>query len=521
MRKKFAKLRLLIFSIGIIFIWYMAGSILKKPTYADWNTSGMKNVNTKKDHYDVLFLGTSMAVTNISAEELYIKYGIAGMSIGQPLQMEFLSYYSLEQALKKQSPQAVIFDTQALFYTEEIQKEHIEQDEAFYVHTTLDTLKNDRIKYQAVEEVKELHPDTTYWEYFSNMYYSHSNWENLNIDNFVSQRNKDIVMGSRSLFGVLENTTNDDVQAFDDNIKESADIPEINIEYLRKMKELCEKNNVELILVRSYGRKYWQMEQYNAIKSLADEMNLKFFDMAEYEDEIGFDWATDSCDGTHHNINGARKWTDFLGEYLANNFKFTDKRGLKNYQEYESEKSRYQDIEAAMEQKISLLRATNFNVYLDTLLNLEKEGTTIFISVNGDGNLTEYSQKFLTALGCKKNSEMKKDDSYYAVIDDGKIIAEKCCKEGDIINGMIGESISFEIASGGYLSQINAEIKIDEESITMGNGINIVVYNKKFKEVLSAAFFDTSLDENPTTSRYNENGMIESEIKTNFWTEKI
>lgn len=477
----------------------------------------------KKDYYDLIYVGTSMVITNISAEEIYLNYGIPSISIGEPLQMTFLSYYSLEEALKFQNPKVVIYDTQALFYTEEIQELNIDQDEAFYIHTTLDNLDNLKTKYEAVKQVKSFHPSSTYLEYFSKMYYNHAKWKNISKDNFVSLQNKDIIMGSRSLLGILENTTNDDVNRINMDDNKRTEIPEVNKEYLYKIKNLCDKNDVQLILVRSCGKKFWYMDQYNAIEELAREMNVDFLDLAIYEEQIGFDWRTDSYDGTHHNVSGTKKWSDFLGEYLINNYDFNDRRGDKKYQEFEDARIKYEDALSVINQKINLINATNFYKYLDTLYNIEKDGNTIFISISDDAstNLTDWDQNQLNAIGFNVNLKGKYGSSYYGVLDDGKIVVEECGEKSCEAEGKLSNGIPFKIISGGMLSGIKASIIIDgTEQIQGGEGINIVVYNKKKDEVLSSVFFDTFNTVNPTTSRINDTGEIEEESDINFWTTK-
>ena len=160
-----------------LMIWCGTENILQKPANIDWNMKGIDRVRENPEYYDVLFTGTSMAIFNISVEQLYLKYGITSMTLGEPEQMTFLSYYTVEEALKYQKPKAVLFDVKSLFYSEERQKEMIEENEDYYIHYTVDKLKNLKTKYDVVTQVKELHSSTKYIDYFSTMYHNHANWE--------------------------------------------------------------------------------------------------------------------------------------------------------------------------------------------------------------------------------------------------------------------------------------------------------------------------------------------------------
>ena len=147
LRKKGIQLKVIFFLIIILFGWKQCEKILEYPKQSEWLTKGLEKLSMKQDYYDVLFAGTSMAVTNVSAEELYLKYGIASCSIGEPEQMIFLSYYSLKEALKYQKPKVVCFDVQALFYSAEREKELLDSNEQATGHYTLDNIKNGKIKY--------------------------------------------------------------------------------------------------------------------------------------------------------------------------------------------------------------------------------------------------------------------------------------------------------------------------------------------------------------------------------------
>ena len=98
----------------------------------------MEKESSIPDYYDVLISGTSLAVTNVSVEKLYLKYGISSISIGEPEQLVFLSYYSLEEALKYQNPKVVLFDVQALLYLDERKRDLLNMNEDYAVLYTLD-----------------------------------------------------------------------------------------------------------------------------------------------------------------------------------------------------------------------------------------------------------------------------------------------------------------------------------------------------------------------------------------------
>lgn len=519
MKKTFNLFKIGFFLFGLIALWLVAENILQAPKSSDWDTKSEEKAREKEDYYDVLICGTSIALTNVSAEELYLKYGIASLSLGKPEQMTFLSYYSLEEALKYQSPKAVLFDVQAMFYSEEHQKEGVEDNADYLVHYTLDGMKNSGSKNEAVRQVEELDPTAVKWEYVSKMFYSHANWEDLGQDYFRESQGKDLIMGSRGLTDIFENMPIRDILTEDMEAAPEA-LPELNRKYLQKMKDLCDANGVELILLRGYGSLAWTWAQYNAIVDVAEELGVTYLDLSVSAAKIDFDMQTDSNDGSHHNLIGSKKWTDYIGEYLTEHFDFEDRREDAAYQEYEDAGSQYEELVSAMEQKISLISATDLNQYLEALQDLEPSGNAIFISVSDEasGRLSENSVALLESVGFHMDLRDEYRYSYYGVLDDGELIAEDRSESGVQTAGLLSDGTAYEIASGGLTSGLAAGILVNgEEQIQGGRGINIVVYNKDTEMILSSVFFDTCAEENPLTSRINENGEVEQETAVNYW----
>ena len=64
----------------------------------------------EKNTVDVLFLGSSHCYCGFSPQEFYDRCGIRSYNLGSSRQSTWLSYYWLREALKTQTPQAVVMD---------------------------------------------------------------------------------------------------------------------------------------------------------------------------------------------------------------------------------------------------------------------------------------------------------------------------------------------------------------------------------------------------------------------------
>lgn len=508
-----------VFLLILFLIGNTAAAILEKPVREKWPASGFSYLYDNKNYYDVIFCGTSMTITNISIEQLYTDYGIAAVTLGEPLQNSFLGYYSLEEALKYQSPEVVLFDIGSFFYSEEDVLENLE-NEHYYIHYTLDTMKNSKTKYEAFQQAKELKPDLDFWNYFSRFYYNHANWESLTKENFAPSENVKVMFGNNMLFDVYEGYAEEGPTTIQ-NLEQTEEVFELwetNKKYLLKLIELCEEKGTQLVLYRGGGSFPWTWEKYNAINEVASESGVPFLDMAFYEDEMGLDYRCDMADTKHFNVNGTRKWTDVVGKYLTEHYALEDRRADERYDEYQEEEERYQDILDAMQAKHDLLQALDFESYLDVLLKLDREENTIFLAVRREGAkmLSDSAFEKLRQLGLVAN--LTENYSYLGVVDsDG--IREACESVQTTAEGILDNQKSFYICSGGKDGYKNTSVQIDgKEYVQGGKGINIVVYNKKADEVLSSVYFDTSKYENSSVYRIVK-GKVQYEADVNLWME--
>lgn len=516
-------------SIGIIFfcvigilIWNSISHILEKPKEERWDNSGLEYSYNNRNYYDILTTGTSMAVINISNEELYLNYGISSMTLGEPEQPLFLTYYTLKEALNYQNPKVVLFDIQSLFYSEQFIKEKFLSDERHYIHFSLDGMRNIKIKKMALEEAKKYKTDLNVWDYYIDMHYNHSNWQDLTKDNFVRSRKSDIIFGNWMSLIMQENIVRTVFPKEIENTGGIETISENNLKYFSMLVNLCRENNTDLLLTRSCGAPYdFSWERDNAINNLAKQYDLDFIDFNLVEEEIGFDWSTDTVDGGHSNVSGAKKWTDYLGDYLTEHYDFVDRREDRSYDKYKENEEKYRDYLDAMNTKIGLYEQLHFKDYLRQLAQIDTTENIIMIAVSDDGTeqLDEEDKLLLKECGFQIDFSDKFRYSYIGIKDNNKVeenISEKkvhCSKQ-------VTNNTNVEVTSGGALSDTIISIKVNDLEIASGGrGFNIVVYNTATENVLSSVFFDTYAEANPQTGIIKDDQvMIETDV--NYWENK-
>lgn len=68
----------------------------------------------------------------------------------------------------------------------------------------------------------------------------------------------------------------------------------------------------------------------DAMKEYAENNDAVYINLFEHVDEIGLDVKADFQDKTHLYTSGANKVSDYLGEFLVENYDLTDFRDIKN-----------------------------------------------------------------------------------------------------------------------------------------------------------------------------------------------
>lgn len=510
-------LKLFIFISILIFWGRMVSNILCDSAGTSWATqTGMENVHKYENYFDVMFLGTSTVISNISNQELYERYGIAGVSIGEPEQLVYLTKYTLEEALIHQKPKVVFFDSKAMFYSDnDIREKTLEHKEN--IHNMVNSLKTLRVKREALEAIKTYDSEIDIWEYYSKLYYRHKNWESVGKKNFTGYNARDCMNGNIAVSNCYENINYD----YEASLSDSAAIriSEYNEKIFAEMVQMCQNAGVDLVVITGYLS---TKTQHDEMAKLTQKYDVEFIDINEDFSTVGLDINIDLHDGVHFNINGAIKWTDYLGSYLEEHYEFLDKRVDDRYAYFEKQRSVFDIQKKFMATKTELLSAITFDNYLEKLQNVDRKKNLIFISIYDDASaaLTDKEIELLEKLGLQK-ADLRGywRASYAAAILNEGIIEEFSETEAVEIVGS-EDDVLFKLGSGGYANIEKASIVInDREYMQKGRGINVVVFNKDLRQVASSIYFDTSAMPNPHAEKIlvSQTEQRKIEVGKNIW----
>lgn len=279
------------------------------------------------DYYDVILAGSSHMQYSIQPALLYGEYGIVACNTATAAQSVPNSYFMIKEMAARHKPELVVLDLFCLFY-----------DDVYFsptrFHQATDCFPLSLNKLDAIGSlVKEGHS-----EFYINYLLYHGRWKELKKTDYVL---RDDFHETYQFINGLE--------IFDEpyaplDPDDTADIPEIPLEYLKKIVDFCKEEDIELLLTvipyradqdNNDTSAVFQQQVYNTAAKLAEEWDVDFLNTLYCLDELDFDFTADMIEYSHVNVGGSRKVGEFYGKYLKENYDLPDRTGDKKYAEWQ------------------------------------------------------------------------------------------------------------------------------------------------------------------------------------------
>lgn len=268
-----------------------------------------------KDH-DVIFIGDCEVYEDFSPITLWEQYGITSYIRGSAQQLIWHSYYILEDTLRYETPDVVVFNILSMKYDEP-------QNEA-YNRMALDAMPLSGTKLRAIKA--SMTEGEEWLSYIFPLLRYHSRWHELSAEDFEFLFRRNPVSHNGYLMRV--------------DVKPVTSIPtprplpdyqfsDICYEYLDKITDLCRTNDIRLILIKAPSiYPYWYDQWDQQMVDYAARNDLLYINTLQHLEEIGIDYDTDTYDaGLHMNLSGAEKMSVYFGRILAEEYGLADRRG--------------------------------------------------------------------------------------------------------------------------------------------------------------------------------------------------
>ena len=264
--------------------------------------------------HDVIFVGDCEVYESFVPAVLWEKYGISSYIRGSAQQLAWHSYYLLEETFEYEKPSVVVFNVLALKYGEP-------QSEA-YNRMTLDDMRWSKHKLDAINA--SMTEDERLIDYVFPLLRYHSRITQLEANDFKyifrapEAASHSGYLMQKGIAPMIEQQSPSTPLKMDEY-----DLPDTAMEYLEKMRVLCESNGAELVLIKAptNTQKYWWYDEWDSdVREYAEKNNLVYYNFIDETEEIGIDYSTDTYDkGLHLNVYGAEKMTEYFGNILVKN----------------------------------------------------------------------------------------------------------------------------------------------------------------------------------------------------------
>ena len=304
----------LLIAAGVLFLLER----LLVPKYVDDVVEGAfvaEYYREENKDFDVIFIGDCEVYENFSPVVLWNEYGINSYIRGSAEQYIWQSYYLLEDTLRYHKPQVVVFNIQSLQFNES-------QSEA-YNRMSIEGMRWSASKVGAIRA--SMTEDEHFIEYVFPLLRYHSRWNELTKADF------------EYMFHSKQVTHNGYYMRID--ARPAEDVPpgrpladysfgDKAMTYLDKIRLLCEKNDIQLLLIKAPSLyPEWYDEYEMQVDAYAEKYDLPYINFLEIQDQTGIDYATDTYDGgLHMNLSGAEKLADHIGPVLLD-MGVSDRRG--------------------------------------------------------------------------------------------------------------------------------------------------------------------------------------------------
>lgn len=448
-----------------------------------WPTTStyLQFYDMEKNSIDVLFIGSSVVVNAFIPQEIYNEYGIRSYNLGSEQQSIYLSYYWLKEALRFQSPKAVVLDLRFMWnYHPENAINTVES----LTRKCLDPMKWSYVKREAVHNVCGLDDSQSELSYYLTNIRFHSRWSS------IQEYDINYEMIDTSPLKGYSPTTDKGPDSYDtyeqNDTSATMEFTPLMQEYLDRIVTLCKENNISLILIDLPGNAMDDAIN-NTHTAYAERNGIEYYNLCstEHFNQIGAILPEENVI-EHENIWGAIKTSRYIGTILR------DQYGIEpvHDDQYETTREYYEQTKNSS----NLVRITDQAEYLKALNN---PNLAVFMSAHGNAAAVfnnEEVKNGLSSLGLKCKFVDAPGNSYIAAIISGEVSEEESSAEQlSYIGSFRNRHSIYTLRSSGKNLNPSSSIIIEGEQCTRYmTGLNIAVYDLNTYKIIDKVTFQGS-----------------------------
>lgn len=310
---------------------------------------------------DCLFIGTSHVYCSFIPQRMYDEAGITSASLATSSQSYQNTYWLLKEVLRYQKPQVVVMDIHSVTSAVD------EQVLNFRLHYTSGISAMPDLSWNKLSAYADIKNSEVGWSNNLSKYDAFGILEYKNEYHRERQSVRELLnllvnpKKEYRTFGFYPTTTVYPLDKLElnvetDNFMDFYSTQEY--EYLNRIYELLKENEIQLLLTRApYTMPGFDDYQLNRqAQEWAEKEGITVIDYFELIEngEVSIDLQTDFRDKDHLNYLGAKKATDYMINYLKNNYQLVDHRGDRKYLLWDEMEYDYNLIEEQIKTSVGL-----------------------------------------------------------------------------------------------------------------------------------------------------------------------
>ena len=285
------------------------------PKYLEESTVIVKGYSLLNNNsIDVLFLGASQTFYAVDAGKLTNEYNISSYDFASTSQRITITPYYLSEALKTQNPKLAMVEVCHIFDSNQ-------SIDTKVLSWNYSPTPPSILKYQSVYNVLDGDAIKAFEYTYVPLLLYHDRWSSINDKRHGGEHDIDFVfhpenyIDSSSRGFIAHDRIEKREIVFEKSDNSLKNIPAENVNAIHIIKEICSKNNIELVFFKAPASN-WTQGESQSVKQFMRENKLIFVDLNDYLKEIGINGEMDFFDKKHLNNSGAEKTTDYLAKII-------------------------------------------------------------------------------------------------------------------------------------------------------------------------------------------------------------
>lgn len=292
----------------------------------------------REDSLDAVFIGTSAVTRFWDPMKAWETSGIAVYPYATSAQPFIFIRYLMEEALKTQSPELFIIDLRGCCYS-------LEKDQQKGYLWLIDNMPESETRSKM---------EDAYFEFYKENWDAPINELPYRFPFLIYRQNwSDIDYWAYSKYLFIKGTCLLPESMLTKVIEESSfpgaagGLDQTMIEMLEELMDFIEEANQQVLFVIA-PKGEGTNEIYGALNEAQATVEARGFTCLNFNSEdmfeaVGLDWETDFKDASHTNHFGSVKYTQYIANYLVENYALTDKRGQEDYADWDAELKKYNE----------------------------------------------------------------------------------------------------------------------------------------------------------------------------------